>query len=82
MSQYALYHIQKRLEKHPKFEDNIEEAFKETFVEVDRGLVDEPVIEVSRRVFPIRSAHYVVPPVSDEPNTRSLCTRARQLVWC
>ena len=45
VSQYALHEVQKRLEKHPDFESDIEKAFKETFVNVDGDLAKEPLID-------------------------------------
>lgn len=45
VSQYALHHIQQKLRKHANFTDNIEKAFKETFLTVDEELKDEPTIE-------------------------------------
>lgn len=45
VSQYALYEIQRRLEKHPKFRTNLPTALKETFVAVDDALKSEPLID-------------------------------------
>lgn len=45
VSQFALYEIQRRLEKHKDFYDDIEKAFKEIFINVDSDLVKEPLIE-------------------------------------
>ena len=45
VSQYALYEIQRRLEKHPKFRSDLPLALKETFVAVDDALNYEPLIE-------------------------------------
>ena len=45
VSQYALHEIQRRLEKHPAFPDQLETALKETFLSVDTNLRHEPLIE-------------------------------------
>lgn len=45
VSQFALHEIQKRLQTHPKFDTDIETAFRQTFVEVDKALVNEPKVE-------------------------------------
>lgn len=45
VSQFALHEIQRKLEKHPSFKDDVEKAFKETFLEVDEALKHEPLIE-------------------------------------
>ncbi len=45
VSQYSLHEIQRLLEKHPDFNKNIENAFKETFVKVNSSLQDEQLIE-------------------------------------
>lgn len=45
VSQYALYEIQRRLEKHPKFVTNLPTALTETFVAVDESLKHEPLID-------------------------------------
>jgi len=45
VSQYSLHEIQHRLERHPDFNKNIENAFKETFLKVDSSLKDECLIE-------------------------------------
>jgi serine/threonine protein phosphatase PrpC len=45
VSQFALYEIQRRLEKHPLFDVDIERAMKETFLAVDDALIDEPSID-------------------------------------
>eukprot|EP00536_Pseudo-nitzschia_multiseries_P008264 jgi/Psemu1/257032/estExt_Genewise1Plus.C_2080024 len=52
VSQYSLHQVQHLLERHPGFynsnhdnDDNIETAFKETFVKVDESLKDECLIE-------------------------------------
>ena len=45
VSQFALYEIQRRLEKHPLFDSDIERAMKETFLAVDDALTDEPSID-------------------------------------
>ena len=45
MSQYSLHEIQRLLEKHPDFNTNIENAFKETFLRVNSSLKDEQLIE-------------------------------------
>ena len=45
VSQYCLHEIQRLLEKHPAFNRNIENAFKETFLRVNSSLKDEPLIE-------------------------------------
>lgn len=45
VSQYSLHEIQRLLEKHPDFNRNIENAFKETFLRVNSSLKDEPLIE-------------------------------------
>lgn len=45
MSQYALHEIQRLLEKHPDFNKDIENAFKETFLQVNSALKDERLIE-------------------------------------
>lgn len=45
MSQYSLHEIQRLLEKHPDFNRNIENAFKETFLRVNSSLKDEQLIE-------------------------------------
>ncbi|KAL3894654.1 MAG: hypothetical protein SGARI_007671, partial [Bacillariaceae sp.] len=45
VSQYALHEVQRRLEKHEDFNTNIEKAFQETFVNVDKSLTDEVLIE-------------------------------------
>jgi hypothetical protein len=46
VSQFALYEVQHRLEKHASFNTDIEKAFKETFISVDESLKTEPDIEV------------------------------------
>ena len=51
VSQFALHHIQRRLEKHTNFSDDIEKAFKDVFLQVDEGLINEPTIEVSSSRF-------------------------------
>ena len=45
VSQFALYEIQRRLEKHPLFDVDIERSMKETFLAVDDALIDEPSID-------------------------------------
>jgi serine/threonine protein phosphatase PrpC len=45
VSQYCLHHIQQKLKRHPNFVDNLEKAFQETFLSVDRELITEPLIE-------------------------------------
>lgn len=45
VSQFALYEIQRRLEKHELFSTNLETAFKETFIAVDDSLKEEPLID-------------------------------------
>ena len=45
VAQYALHEVQRRLEKHELFTDNIEKAFQETFLAVDESLNDEVLIE-------------------------------------
>mmetsp|Transcript_16762 Transcript_16762/g.30464 ORF Transcript_16762/g.30464 Transcript_16762/m.30464 type:complete len:465 (-) Transcript_16762:78-1472(-) len=45
VSQFALYEVQHRLEKHASFNTDIEKAFKETFISVDESLKTEPDIE-------------------------------------
>mmetsp|Transcript_10379 Transcript_10379/g.25117 ORF Transcript_10379/g.25117 Transcript_10379/m.25117 type:complete len:531 (+) Transcript_10379:105-1697(+) len=45
VSQYALHEIQRLLEKHPDFNKNIENAFKETFLQVNSALKGERLIE-------------------------------------
>jgi len=45
VSQYSLHEIQRRLEKHPLFDTNVEQAFHDTFLAVDEELKDEPDIE-------------------------------------
>jgi len=45
ISQYSLHEMQRLLEKHPDFNRNIENAFKETFVRVNSSLKDEHLIE-------------------------------------
>eukprot|EP00980_Cylindrotheca_fusiformis_P004568 scaffold977_cov128-Cylindrotheca_fusiformis.AAC.4 len=45
VSQFALHEVQRRLEKHPNFTDNIEKAFQETFLAVDESLKGEVLIE-------------------------------------
>ncbi len=40
-----MHEIQRLLEKHPDFNRNIENAFKETFLRVNSSLKDEPLIE-------------------------------------
>ena len=45
VSQYCLHEIQNRLEKHPDFIQDIENAFKDTFIQVDSSLKDERLIE-------------------------------------
>ena len=45
MAQYALHEVQQRLEKHLDFENDIEKAFKETFLGVDESLMREKLIE-------------------------------------
>lgn len=40
-----MHEIQRLLEKHPDFNCNIENAFKETFIKVDASLKDECLIE-------------------------------------
>lgn len=45
VSQFALHEVQRRLERHRKFTTDLERAFKETFVQVDEALKEEPLIE-------------------------------------
>lgn len=45
VAQFALHEVQRRLEKHASFADDIEKAFRETFLTVDRSLRDEVLIE-------------------------------------
>ncbi|KAI2505816.1 Sigma factor PP2C-like phosphatase [Fragilaria crotonensis] len=45
VSQYSLYHVQQKLKRHPNFKDDLEKAFKETFIKVDEELSTEPSIE-------------------------------------
>jgi serine/threonine protein phosphatase PrpC len=45
VSQYSLYHVQQKLKRHPNFKDDLEKAFKETFVKIDDELSTEPSIE-------------------------------------
>eukprot|EP00934_Nitzschia_sp_Nitz4_P009133 Nitzschia sp. Nitz4//scaffold138_size62050//52546//54577//NITZ4_006398-RA/size62050-augustus-gene-0.25-mRNA-1//1//CDS//3329535797//9123//frame0 len=45
VSQFALHEVQRRLEKHRDFTKNIEKAFKETFLSVDKSLKKEELIE-------------------------------------
>ncbi|CAB9515934.1 linked kinase-associated serine/threonine phosphatase 2C [Seminavis robusta] len=45
VSQFALHEIQSRLEKRPEFNNNLEKAFKDTFLAVDEALQHEPLIE-------------------------------------
>mmetsp|Transcript_30772 Transcript_30772/g.35094 ORF Transcript_30772/g.35094 Transcript_30772/m.35094 type:complete len:547 (-) Transcript_30772:346-1986(-) len=45
VSQFALHHIQRKLKKHPNFLSDIEKAFKDTFLEVDEELKEEPTVE-------------------------------------
>jgi len=45
VSQYSLHEIQRLLEKHPDFDRNVENAFKETFLKVNTSLKDERLIE-------------------------------------
>jgi len=45
VSQFALHEIQRKLEKHPFFRKDTAVAFKQTFLEVDNALADEPIIE-------------------------------------
>ncbi len=47
VSQYCMHEIQHRLELHPHFEDNIEKAFKEVFVEVDESLRGQDHIDAN-----------------------------------
>lgn len=45
VSQFALHEIQSRLEKRPEFLTDLEKAFKDTFLQVDDALQQEPLIE-------------------------------------
>ena len=45
MAQYALHEVQRRLEKHKLFTQDIAQAFRETFLAVDDSLRDEIFIE-------------------------------------
>jgi len=45
VSQFALHHIQRKLKKHPNYSDNLEMAFKDTFIEVDEELKEEPMVD-------------------------------------
>jgi protein phosphatase 2C family protein 2/3 len=45
VSQFALHEVQRRLERHPDFTNDIEKAFKETFLAVDEALHHEVFIE-------------------------------------
>jgi len=45
VAQFALHEVQRRLEKHKEFVTDVEKAFKETFVGVDKSLEDEELIE-------------------------------------
>lgn len=45
VAQFALHEVQRRLEKHPDFDKDIEKAFKETFLAVDESLNYEALIE-------------------------------------
>jgi protein phosphatase 2C family protein 2/3 len=45
VSHYAMTEIQKRLERHPNFDSNIEKALIETFVQVDEDLEEQEHIE-------------------------------------
>jgi len=45
VSQFALHHIQRKLKKHPNYLDNLEKAFKDTFIEVDEELKEEPTVD-------------------------------------
>lgn len=45
VSQFALHEIQSRLEKRPEFNTDLEKAFKDTFLQVDDALQQEPLIE-------------------------------------
>lgn len=40
-----MHHIQRKLKKHPNFIDDIEKAFKDTFLEVDEELKEEQTVE-------------------------------------
>jgi serine/threonine protein phosphatase PrpC len=45
VAQFALHEVQRRLEKHADFTNNIEKAFKQTFLGVDASLNEEVLIE-------------------------------------
>lgn len=45
VAQFALHEVQRRLEKHNDFDNDIEKAFKETFLGVDESLKEEALIE-------------------------------------
>jgi protein phosphatase 2C family protein 2/3 len=45
VAQFALHEVQRRLEKHANFTNNIEKTFKETFLGVDASLNEEVLIE-------------------------------------
>jgi serine/threonine protein phosphatase PrpC len=45
VAQFALHEVQRRLEKHADFTNNIEKAFKQTFLGVDASLHEEVLIE-------------------------------------
>jgi protein phosphatase 2C family protein 2/3 len=45
VSQFALHEVQRRLERHPDFTNDIEKAFKETFLAVDEALNHDVFIE-------------------------------------
>jgi protein phosphatase 2C family protein 2/3 len=45
VAQFALHEVQRRLEKHEDFTKNVEKAFKETFLAVDKDLKEECLIE-------------------------------------
>ena len=45
VSQYSLYHVTQKLKRHPNFTNDLEKAFKETFITVDEELLNEPTIE-------------------------------------
>jgi serine/threonine protein phosphatase PrpC len=45
VAQFALHNVQKKLRKHVNYHDDIEKAFKDTFIEIDEELKAEPMIE-------------------------------------